>query len=90
MIKVMITDNVLYFVRFVGSFIVYFDVFAKFSYFSFSRFSSLFLKEIYWGFLWFRPVILTIIILYNFMIGLKLLWRSYRTKDPKYKDDITY
>ena len=62
----------LYSTRFIGSFIIYFDVYAKFCYYAYSRFSSFQLKEIYWGFLWLRPVLLSLVIFYNYCIGIKV------------------
>ena len=69
---------------------MFFDIYAKFSYYSYSRFSSVQLREMYWGTLWIRPILLSLLVMYNYCIGLKLLWKEKTSAKIMFKDDITY
>lgn len=68
-------ENVLSLVKFFGSLAMALDVVVKLWYYFDSRFTSPQMKDLYRGFLIFRPGCLFLIISYNFMLERKkLVW----------------
>ena len=74
----------------IGAVILLFDVFCKISYYRTSRFASKEIKVLYYNVLFFRPIMLVLVIFYNFLLRTKNLWKAKNKKDKKYKDDIAY
>mmetsp|Transcript_14514 Transcript_14514/g.24774 ORF Transcript_14514/g.24774 Transcript_14514/m.24774 type:complete len:175 (-) Transcript_14514:1903-2427(-) len=79
------------FAKLVGSVFFFLDVFVKFSYYFNSRFVDLVVKDIYWGLLWIRPFLILGVVIYNFLVGVKVLMGSWKEKNKvKFQVDINY
>lgn len=75
-------ENVLSFIKFLGSLSMALDVVVKLWYIFASRFNSRNMRDLYMGFLCFRPGCLALIMIYNFMLERKkLLWYLHKKED---------
>ena len=75
------TENWLLFLRLVGSFILTWDITIKIAYYYNSRFASEMLKQIYFTFLLFRPVVLVLNTMYRTCLGFKDIYREKQRLD---------
>jgi len=66
------------------------DVATKISYYKYSRFVSIELKQIYLSFLFFRPMLILLMTVYNVLLGYKENLNKRERDSKKFKDDITY
>lgn len=84
------TEDTLLVVRVLNSIVLTWDITLKIAYFSSSRFSSQMLKQIYLSFLFFRPALLIIALVYRTCLGVKNIYKEKKQMEKKYKDDIAY
>ena len=83
-------ENIFFWVKLLGSLISLFDLMVKIFYYSRSRFSSKMLKQIYSAVFYFRPILISIVLLYNLLINIKRICKNRYSKNKKYKDDVAY
>lgn len=70
-------------VRFFGSMIISFDLTLKIYYYVKSRFANRFVKELYFGFLVQRPIIIFFVVAYNFCCEARKLG-DFNSKSDNY------
>ena len=73
--------------RVFGSLVALIDIFAKIAYYDYSVFASTHIKQIYLSFLFLRPIMISVIILYNFLIGVKIIVKSRKIKQRQVVED---
>lgn len=88
--KVVFLENLYLVVRFVGSCIVATDLFLKIMYFEKSKFSSYYLKDLYYYFLCLRPFLLLATNFYNWCLNIKKSFKAQKKLEKKYKDDVAW
>ena len=66
------------------------DITLKISYLHNSRFASLDVKQFYSFFLFFRPIMLVIMTIYNLLLGLKTKLVQWEKDHKKFKEDIAF
>lgn len=67
-----------------------FDVALKEGYFTYSRFASIELKNLYFTLIFLRPILIAGLITYTAILRLKNLCVKWRRSKMKFKDDVTY
>ena len=66
------------------------DTLFKIAYYSYSRFASVELMQVYQAFLVFRPMLIFILGLYIGCLSTKSMVDDYQREKKKFKDDISY
>lgn len=83
-------ENLFFWVKVFGSLISLLDIFVKVYYYEKSRWTTKELEEIYISIFYFRPILISVVLLYNFIINLKRICINKNKKTKKYKDDVAY
>ena len=73
--------------RFMGSFVMMLDTVMKYSYYSFSRFASAEIKEMYRLLIGLRPTLVEFLIGYIVWLKIKTYCVNRSKKNKKFKDD---
>ena len=66
-------ENILVLVKLLGAMFFYMDIFVKIGYYKWSRFFDVSVKDFYKALLMVRPFLIIGVVLYNLIIGLKLV-----------------
>ena len=85
--KLHTTENFLLLFRLVGGFILTWDITVKIAYYYNSRFASQMLKQIYFSFLFFRPILLALNTLYRTCLGFKVIYRNKKKMEREMEDE---